>query len=214
MNKGFTYVEMLIVLALLMIIGAIIFTVLRTQTYFARARDLQRLNDLQSLFSALQIYLKNSSEPDLDGPYLDFRGIDEVWASVFISVPLERQTFSSSTCLYQGKPYVILQADVNNYKNLNGRGWLPIDFSNILSLLPFSSLPVDPINNYQKGFYYLYAFKRQTGEFELSAMLESKEMSFGGINDRTSTDNGNDPYRFEIGTNLNIIPPFPTSTSP
>lgn len=206
MKKGFTYTEILIVLSLLLLIGGIIFTVIRVQSYFARSRDIQRINDLQSLFSAINTYINSTSSPDLDGPNYFFRGVDEPWATIFISVPLEREQATSS-CVYD-RPYTIVQADFNKYRKINGDGWLPIDFSNIVSL-PFSSLPVDPLNNYQKGFYYVYAFQRHPLQFELSARLESSEFSFGGISDKTSTDNGNDPYRLEIGSNLNIIPPLP-----
>ncbi len=206
MKKGFTYIELLLVLFLIIVIGVIVFGVIRVQTYFSRSRDIQRLNDLQVLFSAIQLYINSTSSPDLDGPNYFWRGVDEPWATIFISVPIEREGAGTSTCFYN-KPFVIVQADFNNYKNINGKGWLPINFSEILSL-PFSSLPVDPLNNYQKGFYYAYAFQRNPIQFELSAKLESPEFGFGGISDKTSTDNGNDPYRYEIGSKLDIIPPL------
>jgi len=208
MKKGFTYTEIIIVLLLLTVITSIILVVIRVQTYFARARDLKRINDLESLANVLRIYSQSTSTPDLDGPYLDYRGIDEIWATIFISVPIELETYPSSSCIYENRSYAIFQADKNNYLKIDGHGWLPVDFTNLTSL-PFSSLPVDPINSYSKGYYYLYTFRKKPLQFELSAALESKDFRQGGREDKTSTDNGNDANRFEIGTNLNLIPPFP-----
>ncbi|GBD34693.1 hypothetical protein HRbin35_00433 [bacterium HR35] len=208
MKKGFTYTEIVIVLFLLIVIGGIILSVIRVQSYFARSRDLKRISDLESLTNVLRIYSQSTSTPDLDGPYLDYRGIDEVWPTVFISVPLEFQSFPSSSCVYGNKIFAVFQTDKNNYLRIDGHGWLPVDFTNLTSL-PFSSLPVDPLNNYSRGYYYLYAFRRKPLQFELSAALESKDFKQGGREDKTSTDNGNDPNRFEIGTNLDLIPPFP-----
>jgi len=208
MKKGFTYIELTIVLFLLLIIGSIVFSVIRVQEYFSKARDLKRINDLEVLFNALKSYSQSTSEPDLDGPYLDFRGIDETWATIFISVPLELESFPSSACVYEEKSYAIFQADKNNYLRIDGKGWIPVEFSKI-NPTPFSSLPIDPLNNYSKGFYYLYAFRRNPLQFEVSSALESKDLRYGGKGDKVSNDNGNDPYRLELGTNLDLIPPFP-----
>ncbi|MER3407241.1 MAG: hypothetical protein C4278_02415 [Patescibacteria group bacterium] len=210
MKKGFTYFELLIVLSLILIIGSIIIGVLRVPEYFKRARDLQRLNDLQVLASLIQNYINSTSTPDLDGPYLDFRGIDEVWPTIFISVPLEDPNISTTTFICNNQVFAIYRSNKNNFRKLDGTGWLPINFVGSLTALPISSLPVDPINVYTNStstsFYYAYAFRRKPAQFELSAYFESKDFQYGGKNDKVSTDNGSDPYRYEIGTNLNILP--------
>jgi len=208
MNKGLTYVELLVVLGLIPVIIGIISGILKIQNYFKTSRDLQRLQDLNLLNSALSFYFQNATLVDPDGPNLSGRGVDESIPTIFVSVPIEKDRFFE-TYYYDpnNKTYYIYQTNKNDYQKINGSGWIPINFTEVnYPILSF--LPTDPINSLQSGLYYLYAFQRNPLQYEISAGFESAEFQKGGSADMVSNDGGNDENRLELGTNLDIIPRF------
>ncbi len=67
MKKGFTFVELLIVIAIIGVLASILFITLG-QGPLQSARDTKRISDLKELQSALNLYYStNSSYPDLSG---------------------------------------------------------------------------------------------------------------------------------------------------
>lgn len=206
--KGLTYVELLVVLGLTSVVIGIISGVLKIQSYSKTTRDLQRLQDLNLLSSALNFYFQNATSVDPDGPNFNDRGVDELIPTIFVSIPAEKDKFFE-TCFYypDGKIYYIYQSNKNDYQKINGLGWIPINFFEV-NLPLISSLPADPINTLQSGLYYLYSFQRNPPQYEISAGFESEKFQKGGSTDKVSNDGGNDENRLEIGTNLNLIPSF------
>ncbi len=205
-KKGLTLIEVIIILALLSIFYGFFITFFKISNFFVIARDNQRINDLVLLNSVLNLYLQNATSIDLDGPYLSQRAIDEATPTIFVSVPSEVEYFppySTNSIAYQ-----VYQQSRNNYRAIDGKGWIPIDFTEISYTGNISQLPVDPINTKEGNFFYLYAFRVDPFGYELSCFLEYPEFQRGGKKDKVSRDGGNDDQRFEIGTNLEIIPPF------
>ncbi len=77
-------------------------------------------------------------------------------------------------------------------REIDGRGWLPIDLSKIQGGSPLIILPTDPLNN--KRYFYTYACENSnSGSFKLSAVFESDHYSSSAKN-----DDGNDPNIFEV----------------
>ena len=66
-KKGFTLVELMIVIAILAILAAVVIFALNPAELFRRARDSQRMSDLRVLSSALSYYLADVTTPVLDG---------------------------------------------------------------------------------------------------------------------------------------------------
>lgn len=66
-KKGFTLVELMIVIAILAILAAVVIFALNPAELFRRARDSQRMSDLRVLSSALSYYLADVTTPILDG---------------------------------------------------------------------------------------------------------------------------------------------------
>jgi len=66
-KKGFTLVELMIVIAILAILAAIVIFALNPAELFRRARDSQRMSDLRVLSSAISYYLADVTTPYLDG---------------------------------------------------------------------------------------------------------------------------------------------------
>lgn len=67
-SKGFTLVELLIVIAILGVLGAVLITILNPGTQFKRARDAQRRSDLSQIQRALELYYQdNGKYPETTG---------------------------------------------------------------------------------------------------------------------------------------------------
>ena len=70
-------------------------------------------------------------------------------------------------------------------------GWIDADLSDYTS-----HLPVDPINDVTYRYYYYH----DSNGYELNAVLET-------LTDEAQNDGGDDPVRYEMGNNLNLISP-------
>lgn len=206
MIKGFTYIELLIVLAVISLLLGIFISVIKIKPYLVKGRDIQRLNDLYALNSALSFYFENATSVDPDGPYLNNRGIDEATPTIFTSIPGESFSFPT-TYTTNSKTYYFYQSNKSDYQRLDGYGWLPINFFEV-NFFNLSVLPIDPINEATSSLYYIYAFQRYPLAYEVSVSFESLDFKIGGKNDKVSTDGGNDNNRYEVGTNLSLIPPI------
>ncbi len=140
--------------------------------------------------------------------------MDQDFPTVFISVPYEiEDVFQDCYDPFSAQFIQIYQVSQNKSRRIDGTGWIPINFTE-MTLPPISNLPVDPINSWSLGYFYAYAFKTKPFAFEVTSALEYKRFKFGGTDDKVSTDGGNDPRRFEIGSDLNVIPPlvYPSDT--
>lgn len=86
-------------------------------------------------------------------------------------------------------------------KRSDGTGWIPLDFAAVTSGTPLAALPVDPINDKAKGYYYRFGVKVAEKTYEVDCAFESADDA-----DKQSSDGGNNPSRFEMGTDLSILP--------
>lgn len=212
MKKGFTLIELLVVIGLFVVILTIILYFFNPIEFAKRQRDIKRINDLNSLASAIETCI--SIDPNCSlGP--DERGYEENYPTIFISAPLTNDIISTATDAI-GKFWLINAVEKENIYNINGSGWLPVNFST-LRYSPLSSLPVDPINSFSQRYFYSYVFKRNTKEFEINANLEFDEFKKDGKSDKTSKDGGSDLEIFEVGNNKcliynNLYGPITTST--
>jgi prepilin-type N-terminal cleavage/methylation domain-containing protein len=204
MKKGFTLTELLIVLAGLGILFGVISTTLKPFDIFKASRDAQRINDLNKINAAIKEYIILSKNPDLDGPYYSNTGYDEASSTIFISVPNDKESTSTFTDK-NNKVWIVNQVPSSKLLKIDGSGWLPVNLKELKSPA-LSIYPVDPINSLSQKYFYSYVFKRETKVFELNCNLESEKYKYGGKEDKTSTDGGDDPYIYEVGSILTISP--------
>jgi len=195
--KGFTLLEILTVIFLLMVILGMTALVIKPQTFFQRTRDLKRMSDLQSLELAIKNYLLSTSSPSL-GPL--GRGVGEATPTVFISVPWNVEDMRATS---SGGFYIYQVSSANLFK-IDGQGWLPINFASML-FPSLNSLPVDPINSYTRSYFYSYVFRRSDNTFEINANLEYPGFRSGGAEDKEGTDRGNNQNLYEVGTNKSLM---------
>ena len=184
-KKGFTLVELMIVIAILAILAAIVIFALNPAELFRRARDSQRMSDLRVLSSAISYYLADATTPVLDGVTNALcsggTGADTIWATV------------ANTTLPTGYVWV-----ASTVRVVDGTGWLKVNFSAGGSA-PIGQLPMDPSNTGPTGTpSTMYAFSCDTAlNYEINANMESTNYKLKEID-----DGGDVATVYEIGTRV------------
>jgi prepilin-type N-terminal cleavage/methylation domain-containing protein len=194
MKRGFTLIELLVAVGIFTVILGIIFTFFNPIEFSKRQRDIKRINDLNSLASAIETCI--AVNPNCNLGYYD--------DAIYISVPSGKENIPSTTTDATGKIWFIHTVTSSDLYNINGTGWLPVDFSS-LRYSPLSSLPVDPINSFSQKYFYSYVFNKDAKEFEINANLEYSAFRKNGRSDKTSKDGGSDLEIYEVGNNKCLI---------
>jgi len=180
MKKGFTLLELLIVIGILAILSTTMIIVINPAEMLKKARDSQRIADLSTLKTAISYYITDAAVP---------------------SIGATTQCFSSNvtgcTCLN-------LTASTSTTQVIDGTGWIPIVFTGVTGGSPIANLPQDPNASTLTGNpsrYYVYlTSSTTTNTFTLVANMESIYYSNGGTGNVESTDGGNIDTLYEVGT--------------
>jgi len=197
-HSAFTLIELLVVIAIIAILSIVVILVLNPSQLLAQGRDTNRISDLATLNTALGLYAAQG------GTALGSSSV------VYVSIadPLATST-AGDQC--QGLGLISLPygysyqcASPSNYRNVNGSGWIPVNFSSIPGGSPFGSLPIDPTNASSSRLYYTYTTNGT--QYEVTSPMESQKYGLGGSNDAVSTDGGTDAYLLEKGSNLALLP--------
>ncbi len=186
-KKGFTLIELLIVIAIIAVLSVVIILSLNPAELLRQSRDSTRLSDLSTLRSALSIYLIEVSNPNLAS---STDGYAACYPSVApSSTGAHCGVFTNATTTSGPPDPAMAQIDS---RNVDGTGWMPVNFSAISSGAPIGSLPIDPVNN--PGYYYAYAATTSL-TFELDTLLESTKYA-----PLMSSDGGDNNNAYEFGT--------------
>lgn len=190
-HKGFTLVELLIVIAIVAVLATATIVVLNPAELLAQARDAQRIADLDNLRTALGLYVISVTSPNLcqaatnNGCSAGGRCTGDPGVG--------NGPFATTTC-----------AAIVTTRTVGNAGWVDVDLTTIPGGSPVSILPIDPSN----GATYFYAYKADNTAktFKLVGRLESqkyraKMVDDGGPKSTCSTYTENTCY-YEIGTNL------------
>lgn len=186
-RKGFTLIELLIVIAILAILATTVVLVLNPAQLLAEARDGQRLNDLGTIRSALTLYLASVTSADLDG------GTSSCSTLCY--------THASGVAVNCGSRHGTKTTTIDGTREVNGSGWLPVDFTGISGGAPMALLPIDPTND--ATYFYSYACDNTAKTFELDANMESSRYSSpsgSGDVESASKDGGNNDNVYETGS--------------
>jgi prepilin-type N-terminal cleavage/methylation domain-containing protein len=184
---GFTLVELLIVIAILAVLAAAVVIVLNPAELLAQARDSQRVNDLDTLKSALSIYIAQATSIDL--------GICPAGGVCTFSPGANNSPFGTVGAQSCGS--------VSAVNTVSGGGWVDVNFSIIPGGSPIPYLPVDPSNT--TNYFYGYACSESPNYvFELAGRLESqkhrtKMTTDGGNRNTCGTWTANSCF-YELGT--------------
>jgi prepilin-type N-terminal cleavage/methylation domain-containing protein len=189
MKKGFTLLELLIVIGILAILSTTMILVINPAEMLKKARDSQRISDLNNLKSAISLYLTDVSNPSFGSS-----------TYVYISNGLSITSTTATAC----GPSVIgaNNAITTSSQSIYGTGWIPISFASISGGSPISAEPVDPNPSNSSPYrFYLYIPSTSTNTFELMANMESVYYSTGSTSVEAS-DGGSLPNVYELGTQL------------
>jgi len=180
MKKGFTLLELLIVIGILAILSTTMVLVINPAEMLRRARDSQRLSDLGSINTALSFYLTESANPDLDG------------STSTAAYCYDHPDIVEGATNCGGKTSTIFIAK----QTVDNLGWIPVNLSELTGGSPIPSFPIDP-NPAAGKRYYIYLPDQTNLVFELLANMESTTYT---ANEAKDGGNLNDIY--EIGTRM------------
>ena len=214
-NKGFTLLELLIVIAIIAILSVALVIVLNPAEAIKKSRDSQRISDVNTLKKAIGIYVTNTASPKLGGTdNVGCKGTtsdannwqpatDKVWYSYPSDSPGAPITGTSTQ-------YTAVQVTKANLNLTNGQGWIPINFSSLADGSPISNIPVDPINTIatpatptNTDLVYRYTCSEKDLTYEINATLESDAYTI--TDNKMAKDGGNSDLYYESGTNLNVM---------
>lgn len=166
MKKGFTLIELVIVIGILAILSAAVVLVLNPAQLLAQARDSQRLSDLGSIKSAVALYLTTATSPAVAvGP---------------------RSTFTAA-CAFTTCTVATTSVD--------GTGWVAINLTLTTGGSPLSALPIDPSNTAAYQYAYKGDSTNLTFEIDgvLESTKYAGLMTSDGGNSGSYYEIGTDP---------------------
>ena len=193
-TRGFTLLELLITIGILAVLASTAVLVFNPVEYVRQSRDARRIGDLDAISKAIDLYTVNRP------------GVAELGTStvVYVSLPDSSSTCGSYTLPSLPPLWQYRCVTAVNLQKTDGTGWLPVNFSSISSGAPLTILPIDPTNTVTNAQYYMFIANGR--KYELSSGMEAIRHKLGGVADKVSTDNGDDPARYETGSDLSLAP--------
>ena len=207
------------VVAIIALLAVVLILTLNPSEALKKSRDSLRMSDLNSLKTAISLYMLSASNPHLTGANnfackgtaddISWQPSDYIYYSYPNTSPGEQITSKNlnGVTFTSGGAY---QVSSDNLAVINGNGWLPINFSSLIGGSPISNLPIDPINKIidpanpiNTDLVYRYACNEKTLKFELNARLESSAYTIS--TNKMAQDGGNDADYYEMGTDLSIF---------
>lgn len=217
MSRGFTLLELLIVIAIIAILSVALIIVINPAETLKKSRDAQRISDMSTLKTAIGIYTTSTTSPQLGGGTANAKckpTPTTAWGgsgTYGLYYSLASGSGSITDVALDGSTVVTPALQVATPALTDGTGWIPIPFDNLTGGSPISNLPIDPTNTIaalggvlSTDLVYRYACAVTPLTYEIDATLESAEYT-SGSNNKLTTDGGNSTLYYEVGTNLKVL---------
>jgi len=219
LKQGFSLLELLISIGIIVILSLVIFLVINPSEILKKLRDGQRMSDLATLKKAIAFYQLNTSRPFFSG--VDNFGCkgtpsNNNWQGtdyIYYSYPNDGAGTEITTKILDGMTFTnggAHQVPSANLYVVDGVGWLPINFLTLTGGSPISQLPVDPVNSISdpanlksSDLVYRYVCQESTLKYEIDATLESYAYTIS--DNKMAKDGGNNDNYYEVGTDLSIF---------
>lgn len=199
-KKGFTLLELLIVIGILAILATATVVVLNPGELLRQSRDAQRISDMAVLNKALGLYVTSATSSDLNAVMPNTGCASPGGRTYQSGTTAATSTFSAGRG--GGGSGSSSSTSASSARLANGNGWLPVDFTAIPGRAPFAKLPIDPSNDVPGWLVYQYACDQTTLTYELNTKFESSK--FNTTDNRPGKDGGNDVNTYEVGTAGNL----------
>ena len=192
-SKGFTLVELLIVITILAALAAAVVVVLNPAELLAQARDAQRMSDMTTMRDSINLLLSQVPAANicLLAPACATGGHCTI-------------AVAAGNAPFGGTPGLACALPTGDIRRVDGNGWISAVFTAMPGGSPIAMLPVDPTNT--TNFFYGYKGEAATRTFRLATRLESIRHRSMMINDggpRSACTNFTEPTCFyEVGTNM------------
>jgi len=229
-QKGFTLLELLIVIAIIAILSIALVFMLNPAETLKKARDAQRISDLKTVKTALGIMLTATSTPSLDGtfggaltgicttagsgasattPKIRYSSVTSPTLSGTLTVGAD----AAGAALWVSPGAGTAAASAGK---VDGTGWIPVNLRALTGGTPISSFPVDPTNTVGATAAVtdlVYRYACQNGSvtagkpafvFEINAALESN--AYTVEDDKRTKDGGDNDNMYETGNTLSLLP--------
>ena len=134
--KGFTLVELLVVISIIAVLAAVITLVINPLELIKRSKDSSRLKDLQNLSQAINVALQEGS--------------------------LASSSIVSMLCKDSGT-YPCVGKSNEGTRITDGTGWVKVNFAS-QNAIKIPTLPIDPTNN--TDYHYTYCADNDTFEVD------------------------------------------------
>lgn len=224
LKKGFTLLELLIVISIIAVLAVILVIVLNPVETLKKSRDTQRISDLGTLKTAVGIYTTSKAAPYLAGASSNAAcksgtGGGTYNASedkIFYSYPSDSTGATITDTSIDGTNFVspggASQVVNDNLSLTDGTGWFPVNFNSLAGGSPISNLPVDPTNLIESpgavaytDLVYRYACNSDGGSltYEIDTRLEST--AYTSDDNKLTKDGGDNSNYYEVGTNLKVL---------
>jgi len=190
-RKGFTLIELIVTIAILAIILTIVVVAINPAEQLSRSRDAKRVADLDSVKTAITLYLAQATTTvDMDGSAGPSGGngcTDQATDAYFIS-----RTTATTTGVSGGITVT------SSIQTVGATGWMPARMDQTPGGSAIPVLPVDPSGTgTTNDFWYAYACDQANKAFEVTARLESNY--FKTDIDVDGSDGGNSAGTYETG---------------
>jgi len=164
MQKGFTLVELLVSIAIVVVLAGALLVSINPLAMLQKGRDARRLEDIDALAKAINLAIADNE--------------------IILG-----DSSSCTTC-----------DSISGTQAVDGTGFvqftIPTGKTGLAKYLP--ALPIDQTNTNN----LMFTFASSVTAFELNAVLESVDNAT-----KMTTDGGNDPASYEIGTSLVLLSP-------
>lgn len=217
-QKGFTLLELLIVVVIISILAIAVLLVLNPAETLRKTRDAQRFADLATIKNAIAIYITTKTTAYIGGSSDNTAckaSVGAVYVSgdkIFYSVNDDVITLTDPT-LDGGNTNIPAPSQATSSATnavTDGSGWIPVDLNSLSGGSPISNFPVDPVNTISNASaitntdkVYRYVCEATGTTFEINAVLEST--AFTSDDNKMTKDGGNNSNYYEVGTGLQLL---------
>lgn len=202
LKRGFTLIELIIVITILITLGVVIVALIDPAEILAQSRDSQRISDLATLKGASQLVLA--------------AGVPSNYSTVCYNTAAPTGSNQPTANIYTTLMTAVGASGygttaTSSAQLVDGNGWVRIDYRTPSTGKALTSLPLDPTNALSSGLYYRWGCNKFSSYlYEVDAALESEKYkpscTATNCDDKASKDGGNSATRYEAGNTLDILP--------